>query len=114
VRVEILGTESVGVRGLCCTVQVSDRKIVIDPGVALGFRRHGLLPHPVQVAVSEKIREEIQRALKDATDVVISHYHGDHIPLIDANPYQLSLESVAEFLEHPQLWLKGIVNISAN
>jgi len=114
VRVEILGAESLGVRGLCCVVQVSDRKIVIDPGVALGFRRHGLLPHPVQVAASEKTRMEIQRALKDATDVVISHYHGDHIPLIDANPYQLSLERVAESLKHSRLWLKGIANISAN
>jgi len=114
VRIEILGTESLGVRGMCCAVQVNDRKVVIDPGVALGFRRHGLLPHPVQVAASERTRKKIQRALKDATDVVISHYHGDHIPLINANPYQLSMERVAESLKYPRLWLKGISNISAN
>lgn len=113
-RIEILGTESLGVRGLSCAVWVNDCKVVIDPGVALGFRRHGLLPHPVQVAASERTKRKIQMALEDATDVVISHYHGDHIPLIDANPYQLSVERVAESLKYPRLWLKGIANISAN
>ena len=46
--IEILGAESLGVRGLSCVVGVNDRKIVIDPGLALGYRRHGLLPHPAQ------------------------------------------------------------------
>ena len=107
-RIEILGAESLGVRGLCCVVETNDRKVVIDPGVALGFRRHGLLQHPVQVVASERTKKKIERALQDATDVVISHYHGDHIPLVDANPYQLPLEWVAESLKHPRLWLKGI------
>jgi len=55
----ILGTESLGVRGLSCEVQVEDRKVVIDPGVALGYWRHGLLPHPSQVAVGEQSRGKI-------------------------------------------------------
>ncbi|HEC95425.1 MAG TPA: MBL fold metallo-hydrolase, partial [Euryarchaeota archaeon] len=80
-KIKILGTESLGVRGLSCVVKTQDRKIVIDPGVALGYQRHGLLPHPVQVAMGERVRQNIIRELKDATDVVISHYHGDHIPL---------------------------------
>jgi hypothetical protein len=112
VRIEILGAESLGVRGLCCVVETNDRKVVIDPGVALGFRRHGLLPHPVQVVASERTKKKIERALQDATDVVTSHYHGDHIPLVDANPYQLPLEWVAESLKHPRLWLKGIADLS--
>ena len=49
-RIEILGAESLGVRGLSCVVKVQDRKIVIDPGLALGYQRHRLLPHPAQVA----------------------------------------------------------------
>lgn len=113
-RIEILGAESLGVRGLCCVVETNDRKVVIDPGVALGFRRHGLLPHPVQVVASERTKEKIQKALEDATDVVISHYHGDHIPLVDANPYQLSVERVAESLKYPRLWVKGIRGLSSN
>jgi hypothetical protein len=82
VEIEILGTESLGVRGLCCVVKTKDRKIIIDPGVALGYRRRGQLPHPVQVAASERTRRLIEEALVDATDVVISHYHGDHHPLV--------------------------------
>ena len=39
-NVEIIGAESLGVRGLCCFVETKDRKILIDPGVALGYVRH--------------------------------------------------------------------------
>lgn len=113
-RIDILGAESLGVRGLCCIVSTGKQKVIIDPGVALGFRRHGLLPHPVQVAASERTREKIREELKDATDVVISHYHGDHIPLIDANPYQLSVEGVAGSLTRVRLWAKGTAGLSLN
>jgi len=112
VKIEVIGAESLGVRGLCCVVETRDRKIVIDPGVALGYRRHGLLPHPVQVAVAERVKVAIEQALEDATDVVISHYHGEHHPMVNANPYQLSADRVAELLKHPRLWAKGIQNIA--
>ncbi len=111
-QIEIIGTESLGVRGLCCLVSTGDRRVVIDPGVALGFRRHGLLPHPVQVAASERVKSLIEKALQDATDIVISHYHGDHCPLVDANPYQLSADSVAALFMRPRLWTKGMEDLS--
>jgi predicted metallo-beta-lactamase superfamily hydrolase len=114
VQIEILGAESLGVRSLCCVVKTKDRKVLIDPGVALGFRRHGLLPHPVQVAASERTRKLIEKALENATDVVISHYHGDHHPLADANPYQLSAKRVAELCLRPSLWAKGAKGLSYN
>lgn len=113
-HIEIIGTESLGVRGLCCVVSTRNRKLVIDPGVALGFRRHGLLPHPVQVAASERVKRLIEKALQDATDIVISHYHGDHYPLVDANPYQLPLERVARLFMRPRLWVKGMEDLSYN
>jgi len=112
VRIKIVGAESLGVRGLCCVVETKDRKIVIDPGVALGYRRHGLLPHPIQVAVAERVKVAIEKALEDATDVVISHYHGEHHPMVNANPYQLSADRVAELFKHPRLWAKGMQNIA--
>ena len=111
-RIKIIGAESLGVRGLCCVVETEDRKIVVDPGVALGYRRHGLLPHPVQVAVGERVKVAIEKALEDATDVVISHYHGEHHPMVNANPYQLSAGRVAESLGHPRLWAKGTQGLS--
>jgi len=114
VQIEIIGAESLGVRSLCCVVKTKDRKVVIDPGVALGFRRHGLMPHPVQVIASERTKTLIERALEDATDVVISHYHGDHHPLVDANPYQLSVERVAKLCMRPRFWTKGTKDLSFN
>jgi len=113
-QIEILGTESLGVRGLCTVVRTKDRNVVIDPGVALGFRRHGLMPHPVQVIASEKTKELVIKALQDTTDIVISHYHGDHIPLVDANPYQLSVKRVAELCQRPRFWTKGTKDLSYN
>jgi len=94
VGLEIIAAESLGVRGLCCKVDLGHRCIVIDPGVALGYLRHGLLPHPLQVATGEQVRERIVAALEQATDVVFSHFHGDHVPLAEANPYQLSIQDL--------------------
>lgn len=106
-QIEIIGTESLGVRGLCTVVTVKDRRIVIDPGVALGYLRHGKLPHPFQVAVGAKVREKIIESLESATDVVISHYHGDHIPLVNANPYQLDVRLVIEACRNTRFWCKN-------
>jgi predicted metallo-beta-lactamase superfamily hydrolase len=114
VEIEILGTESLGVRGLCSVIRTKDRKVIIDPGVALGFKRHGLLPHPIQVIACQRTKRLIANALRDATDVVISHYHGDHQPLVDANPYQLPVREVAGFCIHPKFWTKGTEALSAN
>ena len=52
-------------------------------------------------------------ALKDCTDIVISHYHGDHIPLANANPYQLSAQKVASCFRKPRLWCKNLHDASS-
>jgi predicted metallo-beta-lactamase superfamily hydrolase len=111
-KITILGTESLGVRGLSCIVETENRYIFIDPGVALGYLRSGLLPHPSQVAVGARIREHILESLGRATDVIISHYHGNHIPLSDPTPYQISLSSFPT-LPRARLWCKGPEHISA-
>jgi hypothetical protein len=112
-QIQIIGTESLGVRGLCCVVKTRERKIIIDPGMALGYRRGGLLPHPFQVAVGERVKENILKELEGSTDIVISHFHGDHIPLVDANPYQLEAEKAAPYFVKPRLWCKGNSNVSS-
>jgi len=113
-HIEIIGTESLGVRGLSCKVETKDRSILIDPGIALGYNRHGLLPHPFQVAVGRVIRDKIISALRNATDVVFSHYHGDHIPLVDANPYQLNAGQIISLCQDIRFWAKGLAGLSAN
>ncbi|MCD6485983.1 MAG: hypothetical protein J7K35_01455 [Syntrophobacterales bacterium] len=106
-NIKILGTESLGVRGMCCLVTVKDRRILIDPGIALGYTRHGLLPHPFQVAVDEVIQSRIVDVWSGATDIVISHFHGDHIPLINANPYQLNMEKITSLNQGVRVWAKS-------
>lgn len=111
--IEILGTESLGVRGLCCFVRTEDQKILIDPGIALGYTRQGLLPHPFQVAVGERIKKKILKRWSRATDIVFSHFHGDHIPLADANPYQLDINRIKSLNPNVRIWAKNPSNLSS-
>jgi predicted metallo-beta-lactamase superfamily hydrolase len=105
--IEIIGTESLGVRGLCCLVKIRERRIFIDPGVALGYMRNGLLPHLCQVAVGQRVRQDIINALETATDIVFSHFHGDHIPLLHANPFQLSFQQLPTHFQNLRCWSKS-------
>ncbi len=111
-EIEILATESLGVRGLCCFVTTKKRRILIDPGIALGYNRFGLLPHPFQVAIGERIREKIIEKWKQATDIVISHFHGDHSPLAKPNPYQLDVMRVAHLNPKARIWTKETSSLS--
>lgn len=113
-NIEVIGAESMGVRSLCCLVTLPDRRIVIDPGVALGYMRHGLLPHPLQIAVGCRVREKILQALENATDVVFSHFHGDHVPLGRANPYQLSVQALPFCFRELHCWSKSDDGLSSH
>jgi len=106
-EIEILGAESLGVRGLCCFIGCGDRNVLIDPGIALGYKRHRLLPHPFQVAVDERIQRKILDRWQSATDIVISHFHGDHVPLADANPFQLNIRQVLGLNPDVRMWVKA-------
>ena len=106
-NIEIIGTESLGVRGLSCFVRTGKQRILIDPGIALGYNRYGLFPHPFQVAVDERIQKKIVQRWSEATDIVISHFHGDHIPLADANPYQLNIKKITGLNPGARIWTKN-------
>jgi predicted metallo-beta-lactamase superfamily hydrolase len=112
VNIEIIGAESLGVRGLCCFVETKDRNILIDPGVALGYVRHKLLPHPVQIAIDEKVQKTIIALWNKATDIVLSHFHGDHVPLADANPYQLDISKLIGLNPEVRIWTKDPSHLS--
>jgi uncharacterized protein len=112
VHIEILGCESFGARSLACVVKTDDRTILIDPGVALARLRSGLLPHPKEVAAAFRIREKILSAFGEATDVVISHFHGEHMPMRAEDPYQLPMEALPS-LEGINFWCKGPEKISS-
>jgi predicted metallo-beta-lactamase superfamily hydrolase len=105
-KIEILATESLGVRSLCCLVTAKSQRVLLDPGIALGYTRYRLLPHPLQVAVDERIQDKIVEAWSEATDIVVSHFHGDHTPLVNANPYQLNIAKVVGLNPHAKIWAK--------
>jgi predicted metallo-beta-lactamase superfamily hydrolase len=111
-QIDILAAESLGVRGLCCFIEAQGRKILIDPGIALGYLRNGLLPHPAQVAVDEAIRTRIVEAWTQATDIVFSHFHGDHVPLVGANPYQVDAHAVIDRNPRVRIWTKPPESLS--
>ncbi|MGD8619616.1 MAG: hypothetical protein PVH54_10585 [Gammaproteobacteria bacterium] len=113
-NIEIIGAESMGVRSLCCLVTLPDRRIVIDPGVSLGYVRQGLLPHPVQIAAGRRVRGRILQVLETATDVVFSHFHGDHVPLRGANPYQLAIEALPSCFRELHCWSKSDDGLSSD
>ncbi|AKB18537.1 MULTISPECIES: MBL fold metallo-hydrolase [unclassified Methanosarcina] len=110
-KIEILGCESFGARSLACAVKTGEKKILIDPGVALARLRYGLPPHPVEVAAAFRIRNKILVALESVTDIVISHYHGDHMPMKAEDPYQLPVEALPP-PEGIRFWCKGPEDIS--
>ncbi len=96
VKLEIIGTESLGVRGLSCIIEYRGTTVLIDPGVALGYTRWGFHPHPVQAVAGDMIREKIKRSWSRADIIVLSHVHGDHVPLYNANPFQLNLYDLTD------------------
>lgn len=82
-KLEILGAELLGVRGLCCRVQVGERVIVIDPGAALGEHRFGLPPHPAQVANGRRVRAARLRGRCSASGTIVrkDRFAGQSRPL---------------------------------
>jgi hypothetical protein len=60
------------------------------------------------------VRDKILQALTKATDVVFSHFHGDHVPLVDANPYQLSVRRLPPCFRELRGWSKSDEDLSGD
>jgi len=111
-KLTILASESFGVRSMACVVEAGDKKIIIDPGVALGAQRFRLPPHPLEQDVARQTRERLRKELSDATHVVITHFHGDHHPMVEADPNQLSASDVLSDLKRLEILAKGNRGVS--
>ena len=93
-------------------MKTGQRRILIDPGFALGYMRHKRLPHPKQVILAERARRKVINLWGKATDIVFSHFHGDHVPLVDANPYQLHATELAGLNNDVRIWRKDLCHLS--
>jgi len=70
--------DSLGVRSMATFIETDDTTVFIDPSAALGPRRYGLPPHPLEFEELEKALENIRLTIENAEIVVITHYHYDH------------------------------------
>ncbi len=91
-KVTPLAFDSLGTRSMATYVETREVKIMIDPGVALGPRRYGLPPHPLEYSRLEEHWKGISRHTQDSDVLIVTHYHYDH-----HNP------------EHPELYAGKIV-----
>lgn len=73
-----LAFDSMGARSMCTYVETEEVRIIIDPGVALGPKRHGLPPHPLEYRRRDELWEKVKKYATLADIVVITHYHYDH------------------------------------
>lgn len=78
-------------------VETRDVRILIDPGVALGPRRYGLPPHPLEFARLEEHWEKISSYARMCEVLIVTHYHYDH-----HNPDHPELYTGKKvFIKHP-------------
>ena len=77
-HVEFVAADSLGARSMAVFIRAGDVHIFIDPSVALGPKRYGYPPHPLELRAKELSWIRIEERLKKAHVVVITHYHYDH------------------------------------
>ncbi len=97
-KIEIIATDSLGVRSMATYVETKDLKLFIDPGVALAPNRHGYPPHPLEVKEMKKDWGKVKDLASKSDVIVVSHYHYDHHnPFNDLQIY----DGKIIYLKHP-------------
>ncbi len=104
-----LASESLGVRSLATHVKTANTSILIDPGVALGFRGQ-LHPHPSEYLLLKRIRQKISDIAQTTELIVVSHFHHDHfMPFFVNYAYFWSSRNEATHLyKDRRIWCKDI------
>ncbi len=77
--------DSMGVRSMATLVKAGNFSLFIDPGVALGPKRYGLPPHPIELEAERRFWEKVKEEASKCDAVVITHYHYDHHNPRDVN-----------------------------
>jgi uncharacterized protein len=113
-RVTILAAESLGVRSMATLVETSWGRILVDPGVALAPKRGGLKPHADELTAATSVQRRLRNELAACTHVVISHFHGDHHPMVEAVDGQLDAGHVLLSLQDSEIFAIGKETLSRN
>ncbi len=77
-KVTPLFSDSLGVRSLSAHIHTNDVSIIIDPSAALGPKRYGLPPHPLELEALHNAKDIIRNLAQESKIHIISHYHYDH------------------------------------
>jgi len=77
IKLKFLACDSLGVRSIATFVE-TDKKILIDPGAALGPSRYGLPPTPQELNALDNAIDKIKWYAQRSQIITISHYHYDH------------------------------------
>ncbi len=100
-RVYPLAFDSMGVRSQATLVKIGNKRIVLDPGVALAPKRYGLPPSREELRALELARDIIMRACRRAELIVVTHYHYDHHPYPDDNElYEACFKDKIVYAKH--------------
>ncbi len=73
-----LSFDSLGVRSMATYVETDDLKILIDPAVALGPKRYGLPPHPLEIKRMHETWDDVRKYAAKSDVLIITNYHYDH------------------------------------
>jgi predicted metallo-beta-lactamase superfamily hydrolase len=66
----------------------------------------------VEKESAQKVQKLLCHELEDATHVVITHFHGDHHPMVEADTSQLSAHEVLPFLRNHEILAKSNRGVS--
>ena len=104
VEVDLLASDSMGVRSMAVMVKTPDISMVIDPGAALGQRRFSLSPARIEERELQRYTAVIEEKAREADALTISHYHYDHhIPESHMfNGKKLFLKDISEKINKSQ------------
>ncbi len=94
-----LASESLGVRSMAVSVATDNTRVVIDPGLSLGPRRHGKQPHRQEYAALQDCTGRVLKHASWADVLTISHYHFDHyVPTFETPKLRMTTEEDAKEL----------------
>lgn len=97
-KIKLLASDSLGVRSMATFVETDDVKIIIDPSCDLAPNKYGLPPHPKEIEILKQYWKEIEKHIKLADIIIITHYHYDHF-----NPKHIELfKEKFLFIKHPE------------
>ena len=77
-KVQLLFSDSMGVRSMATLVEAGGKKFFIDASAALGPSRYGLPPHEMEIEALYEAKRKIRKIATDCDAFVITHYHYDH------------------------------------